>query len=762
MRRSVSHTTKAIPLLLLALAGCGSSRDESQTGTEGPGTLFRTFQDLQAWQLGGTPRSPLSPEVREALSAPEVLLKEAPIPETGWELAPGDPRHEGLRLLFHQPRHANEIATRIRTGTLDAALPRSGARLELPGRTLAPAAVDAPAAWTYLFAPQGVCLLYPESEPGAPVAARVTYWVPSELVLRDVRPFLRDAGEIPELEILELGSVQRHGIHLTPGLFLARTLEIPRTGGELILAFGAEARGWQAEGEAIVETDGSSDGVGLRVFVEHEGEEQLAHETFHAPQRFGSWESLRIDLDPWSGRSVRLRLEPRASAEGEDDVLDDFALLAEPMFAPRLPETEQAQGIILIVVDTLRADALSCYGAPDEVSPAIDALARSGVRFEEVRSTSSWTLPAHASLFTASMTTEHGTNAWTDRLPADRTTLAEVFRDAGYRTAAFTEGVYLTPSYGMDQGFDRFDHGSRSVRETIDKGRAWLEGVRGPFFLFLHTYEVHSPHSPPEPYRSRFVRGYEGPLPAVPPYTDRLDELLGRAPEESDVRYLRDLYAAEVAYADNVLGELFHYLEERSFFEHGLLALTSDHGEEFFEHGGFAHRTTLYEEQVRIPLIFRGADVSGWLGKASARPARIIDVAPTLLEAADLPQPAEWSGISLANHEAERPQLLSLIALDLEHRLCRLDGTRKWIGPAPDAAPEVLARSRIELYDLGSDPTEQRDLFESELRSAFLERMQELLARFSPLRRSSVEALELSSEERNRLRAMGYLGGDGR
>jgi arylsulfatase A-like enzyme len=762
MRRSDIPAATTIPLLLLALCGCSRSRDESAAEPEARGALLRTFGDLEAWQLSGTPRSPLSAEVREALAAPCVLLKEAPIPETSWELAPGDPRHEGLRLLFHQPRHAKEIATRIETEAQSGAIPESGAELELPDRMLAPAAVGAPEPWTYLFAPQGVCLLYPESEPGAPVDARVTYWVPSDLVLREVRSFLREAGEPLEREALELGSVRRHGIRLTPGLSLARSLEVPPTGGELVLAFGAEARGWEAEGEVLVETSGTSDGVGLRVFVEHAGEEQLAHETFHAPERFGSWESLRIDLEPWSGRSVRVRLEPLPSADGGDDVLEDFALLAEPLFVPHVPEAEHAPGIVLIVVDTLRADALSCYGAPREVSPAIDALARSGVRFEEVRSTSSWTLPAHASLFTASMTTEHGTNAWTDRLPRDRTTLAEVFRDAGYRTAAFTEGVYLTPSYGMDQGFDSFDHGSRSVRETIDKGRAWLEEVRGPFFLFLHTYEVHSPHSPPEPFRARFVRDYDGPLPAVPPYTDRLDELLGRAPEERDVRYLRDLYAAEIAYADSVLGELFHDLEERKFFERGLLALTSDHGEEFYEHGGFAHRTTLYEEQVRIPLIFRGTWAEGRLDRARTRPARIVDVAPTLLEAADLPQPAEWSGISLSAHAAERPQLLSLIALDLEHRLCRLDGPKKWIGPAPDADAEVLARSRIELYDLERDPAEQRDLFAAELRSAFLERMRELLARFAPLRRGSAEELDLSSEERNRLRAMGYLGGEGR
>ncbi|MCB9891420.1 MAG: sulfatase [Planctomycetes bacterium] len=749
-------------LMLPLLTGCGEPDpvdDPEQPVT--PPVVSRTFAELGAWRVTGTPRSPLPADVRAAFARPEVRLRELPIEEEDWELAPGDPRIAGLRFLFHQPRHLSMTSSEVSLADLASMEPLEGATLDVPGHVTTSALHDGLKAWSYAFTRHGVYLALPEVESALPVGARATYPVETARVVDPVRGWVDVSSMELRREALEVDSVQRHGVRLVPGRSLECAFDVPGVGAELQFAYGVEARGWTNDEGIVVETLGQSDGAGVRIVLALDASERVVFETFHPPEAFGRWESIRVDLDPWRGQRVRVRFEPVASRGDEDDVLDDFAMLAEPMLVHRTMDGGR-MSVILIVVDTLRADALSCYGASRVETQAIDALAGSGVRFEEVRSTSSWTLPGHASLFTASMTSEHGTNTWTDRLSEDRTTLAEVFRDAGFRTAAFTDGVYLTPTYGMDQGFDLFDHGNHGVRDVVDKARAWLEAGESPAFLFLHTYEVHSPYGPPEPHRSRFVRPYRGPLPPTIPYADRLDELLGRAPDAADIQYVKDLYEAEVAYADDVLGEFFEFLEMRDFFDRGVLALTSDHGEEFFEHGGFAHRTTLYEEQVRIPLVFRGAGAVERLERSRSLPARIVDVAPTLLEFANLPVPHEWSGVTLSLADAERPQLLSLVTRELEHRACCITDRKKWIGPAPDTTEENRRRSRVELYDLDADPGERNDLFEETARSTFQRLLDDVFERFPLLKRAVDAGSDVGSEERNRMRAMGYLGGRGR
>jgi len=344
-------------------------------------------------------------------------------------------------------------------------------------------------------------------------------------------------------------------------------------------------------------------------------------------------------------------------------------------------EPARPRGVLLISIDSLRPDHLSCYGyrsktAPGiPTSPVIDArLASQGLVFERALSTTSWTLPAHMALMTGQPDELHGVKRINQALHESRTTIAQAMRQAGWRTAGFWSGINLHPAFGFDRGFERYvDCSNVSVPDgkvftSTDDGageriselqrlshqgitsprlvaefEAWFDGVQRDekFFAFVHFWDVHYDYAAPAE-DDVFYPDYRGDLDGANFW--RLEKQGSRDP--ADVDRLISLYDAEIRFTDRHVGKLLERLERAGRLDDTLVILVSDHGEEFFEHGLFGHYHSLYEEVVRVPMILRWP--AGLEPSRSQELVSLVDVAPTIFELCDLRQPADVWGRSLA------------------------------------------------------------------------------------------------------------------
>jgi len=419
--------------------------------------------------------------------------------------------------------------------------------------------------------------------------------------------------------------------------------------------------------------------------------------------------------------------------------------------------------LVVVVVDALRADHLGLYGDSGEppTSPTIDQWGESGVRFEDLAATSSQTVPATLSLFTALYPRDHGnqyfprTNSFRvptrdsrPKIEAGQALLAEVLRNAGFRTAAIVTNPWLRAEYGFDRGFDEF----RTVRppsraayargERVNQlaGRFIEEHAEERFFLYLHYMDVHSPYTPPLEHRAEFLGERTG----------RLVRRNGPLPKARavDIDYSRRLYAAEVRGFDDRFRELLALLENAGIAESTLLVLLADHGEEFYEHGGMGHGWTLFEEVVRVPWVMAHPDLPTRLVRM---PASGVDVAPTLLDLLEVDGQLGATGRSLASavsgaqQTPDHPRFSELAEL----KAVRL-GDRKIIAGLDDA--EVSA------YDLAADPGEQQPASGGPDWASELEmQLSQWLAAGGAL--TAVEEPEPARDEEleRQLRALGYV-----
>jgi arylsulfatase A-like enzyme len=353
--------------------------------------------------------------------------------------------------------------------------------------------------------------------------------------------------------------------------------------------------------------------------------------------------------------------------------------LQEHLAVARLPDvTPGAPNILVIVVDTLRADHLSSYGYSRPTSPNLDSIAEQGVLFEHAFATSSWTKPSHASLVTGRYTYQHGADA-TEQLDDRYPTIAEVLQLHGYRTGAFSANYWVfNRREGFGRGFVHFEDFYRSIsnmatntlygrvieeyvlhrgfglRFRIDRRRAsdinrsllhWIDRDSAtPFFAFLNYYDPHAPYVPPQPYRGMFSQ-LEEPGGLINTDWDMQHIYVPMTPEQ--LRGEIDAYDGTVAYVDNHIGELMVELQERGLAENTLVVVTSDHGELFGEHGLFEHTNSLYREVIQVPLIF------WWpghvpAGERVAEPVSNVALPATLLDLIAGDGPTSFPGPSLA------------------------------------------------------------------------------------------------------------------
>ena len=473
-----------------------------------------------------------------------------------------------------------------------------------------------------------------------------------------------------------------------------------------------------------------------------------------APEMRG-WRNASVPLQGL-GRRAELEFDLRLTDKDGNTVAAPPGLVlavGEPVVHD-LDDYGRHKGIVLVSIDTLRRDHVGAYGYAKPTTPRLDALARDGILGEDAVSTSSWTLPAHLSLMTSVSPGVHGgTNmhaGFNRRVP----TLASILREAGYATQAVTSHLYMSATYGMDVGFDHLEYDPEfRANQIADHARSLLDrfGDR-PFFVFLHFYDPHWHYDPHDSTTHLFERGYRGTL------GGKLGDFKDLDPSKvspEDMTHLLALYDGEIRFTDDELGGILDHLHARGLDRNTLVVVTSDHGEEFGEHGSWEHQKTLYEEVIRIPLLVKGPGIAA---RREKEPVSLLDVAPTIVA---------WAGLS----PQWQPQGVSLLA-PVPHREAygetdhTVDSTRKLFvrdGALRSKAIFSLSKDgrtvlREEWYDLASDagerqPTLPRADVAAQVRARALSRWcQDRAGRHR-------QPANLSPEELERLRSIGYVFG---
>ena len=458
---------------------------------------------------------------------------------------------------------------------------------------------------------------------------------------------------------------------------------------------------------------------------------------------------------------------------------DLFSFWTNPVVYSR---TRRRPNVILVSIDTLRADHVGAYGYGRPTTPALDALAKDGVRFANAYASSPWTLPSHATLLTGTEAARHKVRYEDERLDPGLATLADLMRSAGYFCGATTGGGFLSPAYGFSKGFSSYEMGQgdiagpRLAEAAARAALAWLEAnADKEFFLFLHTYQVHSPYFSPPPYDTMFT----GPGAKWKKF-DTMEDLGGKLAfykplSEDERRNVVGLYDGEIRYTDDALiGPVVAALKKRGLYDDTLVVVLSDHGEEFYEHGSWGHSHDVYDESLRVPLVMKFPK-SRRAGAGPAPVVRLTDVLPTILEEAGVPfDPAAFDGRSLrpvidGRETADRPVTADLadnvLGYRTPQRIAVSAGRDKLImneafkaeALAPFPAPPPAAPP-IELYDLARDPGERANLVADPAKAAAgrdLARTASGLAKVLQAKGAAKSGMTKALEEQ--LRALGYI-----
>lgn len=420
-----------------------------------------------------------------------------------------------------------------------------------------------------------------------------------------------------------------------------------------------------------------------------------------------------------------------------------FALFA--FFAGLLPPVAHAEtSVVLITIDTLRADRLEAYGYTQSKTPTITALSKEGITFENVIVQTPITLPSHASILTGTYPFYHGVQDVVGRLQGVPT-IAEWFKKKGYQTAAFVGSSVLTSHWGLNAGFDvyddrfptqglrqvDFDRLERHAEEVVARAADWLEkNVRPggkPFFVWIHLYDPHDPYTPPEPFAAEFKeRPYDG----------------------------------EIAYVDSALARFFDTLQRLKAYDPSLIVFTSDHGESLGEHKEAYHGYFVYESSLRVPLIFKLPKEQAQVraGTRVSNQVRSIDIAPTLIHLLGEQPPATMQGESLlAVMTGKRPNV-HLPAYAESHY------PRIHFGWSPLFSYSTLDHKYIdaplpELYDLKKDPVELNNIYEADkaLAHRMKEELRALQQRFSAPTAARHISQAMDPETMERLKSLGYV-----
>lgn len=509
-------------------------------------------------------------------------------------------------------------------------------------------------------------------------------------------------------------------------------------------------------------------GVKFEIFIEdndRKSRERIFNQTLNPKKRNTDrrWLEFKINLESHSGRSVNLIFKT-SPTRANSDRNNCVSVWENPTIVEKR-EKRTHPNIILISIDTLRADHLGCYGYPRDTTPNIDAFSSSAALFKNVIAQAPYTISSHMSMLTSLYPSFHKVNMIElSRLHPDKVTLAEVLYDKGYRTWAITGGGQVSSGYGFYDGFESFieytaprrDVG-RKVKETI----RFLEKEKtNTFFIFFHSYKPHAPYNPIPPFDTLFDEGYEGKITGS--LSDIEDINSGKIQaDQADLEHVEALYDGEIREMDDQLAVLFDYLKQERLLENTLIVFTSDHGEEFSEHGAIGvHSHTLYDELLRVPLIFR-------LPESQAENVVIedqvqsIDIFPTVLEIAGISYPNSSSqGTSLTpllrgQRIAREPNIAFSERTPSDGLFLRAfrDSSQKYIFEEN----KKKGTTKHSFFDLKNDPEEQNniDIAHKKLRGLFAQ-IQFLIAEGKKVDQI-VKKKKIDPETLETLKALGYI-----
>jgi choline-sulfatase len=406
--------------------------------------------------------------------------------------------------------------------------------------------------------------------------------------------------------------------------------------------------------------------------------------------------------------------------------------------AATVPARPPAPNVILITIDTVRADHLGCYGATNVKTPTLDGLARDGIVFERAISQVPLTWPSHAAILTGTYPFQNGVQDFTGQ-PLDQRfrSVAQIFKQQGYATGAVVSAFVLDRSWGLARGFDYYDDAfsaevfrhkdvglvDRKAGESVTRAISWLQKTpRRPFFFWLHLYDPHSPYDPPEPFRTQY-KGH--------------------------------LYDGEIAYADHELGRLIGWLKQNQLYNRTAIVLLSDHGESLGDHGEKEHGFFVYNSTVHIPLIVKPPTGSGFRPGRVARPVETVAVAPTLTRLAGMKNEIQ--------KQFSSPGLMSDCAENDAAAYSESFYSFSSFGWSPLRALQTSRYHYIEaptpeLYDVIADPQEKNNLASQQTATvAVLEDKLQSLLRHNPFKPAGSGNSGLSPEALEKLRALGYV-----
>lgn len=428
--------------------------------------------------------------------------------------------------------------------------------------------------------------------------------------------------------------------------------------------------------------------------------------------------------------------------------------------------------IILIIIDTLRSDHLGCYGYRRSTSPAMDAIAAEGVRFDQAISAASWTTPSVMSMFTSLLPSLHQTVTTANLLPENMTTLAAELKKGGYQTAAIVVNPGTSGKFGFSRGFDLYDDNSiqlaaglgdldlnnNSVSDKVTQYAVkWLKSGRQPnrpFFLHVFYFDPHYDYMPPSPYDGMFTDpdyygGQDG---------SKITTLEGKPLTKADKEQIIGLYDGEIRFTDDQIKALIDTLRSMSLLADTLLVITGDHGEEFWEHDGVAHGHTLYDELLRVPLIMH------WPKEIKpkqvvAKQVSLLDLMPTILDMAGLPVPVQCRGqslIPLFKSSPNRTFTERPVFAETESKV-----SLKCIRTPSQKLIEHIKDRTFEAYDLDIDPFESDDLAGMPQYTGF----QQLLTAYQECKKQNAEfnatnrpaqTIKIDPQLMKQLKSLGY------
>ena len=385
------------------------------------------------------------------------------------------------------------------------------------------------------------------------------------------------------------------------------------------------------------------------------------------------------------------------------------------------------ENVILIMVDTLRADHLGTYGYHRDTSPNLDRFAQKSTVFETAYSHSPWTMPSTASIFTSLPPRDHGIVSWRQPMSRKLLTIAEHIRDNGFHTEGYVSHVIFRPRYHYNQGFIEYDDSaldkgpSYRVSTAAEISDAFIASLNDdlpqPFFAWLHYFDPHSWYLTHEPYN------------------------FGKRPV--------DRYDSEIRYTDEQIGRVFDELTARDLWRNTVVVFIADHGEEFGDHGGKKHTVTLYDELIHIPLVIYVPGAAG--GERIETVVSESDVAPTICELLDIPVPEQFTGQPFAFngnrfHVTKHRQVIAETLRKADKRAVR-EERWKYI--------EDRENNETMLFDMDADPRERRDVEERHPEVA--RRLQKLIDDHYGVKRRQIEKRDLNKHLQEQLRALGYL-----